>query len=331
MIVIMGLFLINSCEKDSESALSDEMIEEQAIRDMAQNEDSEESDYLADWGIDDGQEQNMYDGYSTFSPGSFPKILSPIDNVLRFGRKLNRGIPRTIVLRRISPDSILLYLDRVWVGQFFIFQDLNNNDTPPDTFALYRKPLVHSVKKTAIFTKRFNDANALQDPRRRWKLSAISLGEGKSLPEATVEIHQVDINTSSGENYNFTDPSELLSIPDDLPIAMRGETVNITVLVSNATQNPVYHPENGSTETLLLHYGISRFHRARRKFEFKGVDPVSGYNLYEGEWIVHEPALRPFHAVIDVIDNGTIYDDDVETYPYNSATWGFPYRVVVSK
>jgi hypothetical protein len=223
----------------------------------------------------------------------------------------------------------MVYLERVWTGGFFVFEGLGDSLTPPDTFVLHRKPLVHVVKKKALFTRNSDLPDELTTANRGWKLSAISLGQGWSRPVSTVEIHRVEINTSSGETYVFENPDEtMLAIPEDIPLAVKGEKVRVTVQVSNTMDAPVYHPDTGATETLLLHYGINRFHHARRQFEFKGVDPQSGYNLYQGEWTVHEPALRPFHAVVDAIDNGTIYDEDGE---YNSATWGFPYRVVLSK
>ena len=325
---LLGLIFLTGCERDTSSAISDQQLEDNAIIDILTNEDIDESDYVMDWGIDDGNENNMFNGFSTFSPGSyFPKILTPIDSVVRFGRILNRRIPRTLVIRRVSPDTIIVHMERVWGGQFISLEKLNN-----DTFVVHRKPLRHNVKRTAIFTKRIGDQSALKDPRRRWKLSAISMGFGTSRPVPTVAIHQIDIATSGGEQYTFTNPLRtLFSLPEDLPVVARGEVVTVQVLVSNNTSNPVVNPETGATETLLLHFGLNRFHRARKQFEYKGVDPNTGYNLFEGNWTVHEPAFRPFHAVVDAIDNGTIYDDDEQTYPYNSMTWGFPYRVVIDK
>jgi hypothetical protein len=158
------------------------------------------------------------------------------------------------------------------------------------------------------------------------------MGKGQSRPATTLEIHQLDISTSSGDFYTFSNPLEtIFSLPEDLPTILQGDSVTVQVLVSNNSNNPFIDPNTGATETLLLHYGINRFHRARRQFQYMGVDPNTGLNLFEGSWRVHEPAMRPFHAVIDAIDNGTIYDSDGDMYPYNSATWGLPYRVVLNK
>jgi hypothetical protein len=52
----------------------------------------------------------------------------------------------------------------------------------------------------------------------------------------------------------------------------------------------------------------------------------NGQNVYQGTWVVRD-RFRVHHAVIDVIDNGSIFDDDVNLYPYNSVTWSTPYLV----
>ncbi len=327
---ILGLLLFTSCEKDTSSALSETQLEEQSIEEIVTDENIEESDYLADWGIDDGNEDNMYNGFSTFSPGEMlTKSFTSINNVVRFGRKLNRRIPRTIIIRRLSPDSILVHMERIWAGGFFTIENLSDSGfVSGDTFVVNRKQLIHTVRRSAIFTPRYNDEAAMENSRNRWKLSAVSLTEGNSRPAPTVNLHQVQVRSSNGTFFQIENPLRTIwNIPDDLPVFVQGETVVVRALVSNSTSNPVIDPQTGSTETVLLHFGINRFHRARKQFEFAGTDPVTGYHIYEGRWTVHEPALRPFHAVIDVIDNGTIYESDEQTYPYNSTTWGLPYRV----
>jgi hypothetical protein len=335
IIIALGLFLVVGCEKDSTptsgdySNLTDQELVEQSLLNENDPEFEDIQDYLVDWGIDDGSEANMYNGFSTFGDGlNLPKILSPIDNVIRFGRKINQRFPRKIVYRRISEDSIAVSIERVLAGRFFIFQKLDTLSTETDSFKVYTKPLTHRVRRNTIFVRRTND-EIIRHPRRRWRLAAISLGDGISHPDPIVEIHQVTVESSGGTSLVFTDPlGTMLSIPDDLPTFTQGEVVTITTLVSNSSANPVINHSTGATETLLLHFGLIRIHRARKQFQYMGVDPTTGYHIYQGQWTVHEPAYRAFHAVVDVIDNGTIYDDDSEMYPYNSATWGCPYRVL---
>jgi hypothetical protein len=61
-------------------------------------------------------------------------------------------------------------------------------------------------------------------------------------------------------------------------------------------------------------------------FSYAGQDD-EGNNVYKGQWTIGQwPGVH--HAAIDVIDNGTIFDDDINTYPYNSTTWSTPYKVL---
>ena len=94
------------------------------------------------------------------------------------------------------------------------------------------------------------------------------------------------------------------------------------------TVNPVIYPENTrATENVRLHYGRNRLgHFARSNFEW--VEREGDLNIYEGTWIVRQ-FRGMHHAVIDVIDNGTIYEESETDYPYISNTWATPYRVTV--
>lgn len=330
-VLIAGFLLLIGCQKDTSSTLSQEPSDEQSIQELLLDEENE---YLVDWGIDDGDKDNMFNGFNPFSPDlSIPKITTPIDNVVRYGRRIHRRFPRQIIINFISPDSVRIHLERVLVGKFFIFQKLDSSSAPPDSIVIYRKPLRHSVARNVLLVRRASDEASIDhNPRRRFKLAALSLGLGYSRPEHTVKIHRVTVSTSSGDSIEFTNPLQtMLEIPEDLPTFVRGEQVTVRALVSNSSDSLIYDPQTGATETVLLHFGINPRHHARKKFVFIGEDPVTGFNIYEGNWTVHEPAHRPFHAVVDVIDNGTIYDDNEQVFPYNSTTWSTPYRVVLTK
>lgn len=313
-LALLALIFASSCEKNSAVPQEDD---ETAVTAMAQAEDE---DYLFDEGFDDVSEDYMYDGYSSFGKG-FDKITSPIDTVFRFGRKVMERPRRFITdIRRIGPDSIKVFTAREFAGRFIVIE--KEDDT---TFVRHVKPLRHVVRRCAIYVKRNPDEEIV---RRRWKLASVSLGQGNSLPAQTIQINQISVSSSGGVNVVFSDPLHtMLEIPDDILTFTPGEEVTVQVKLSNSTANPVDPLGNGATETVLLHYGTNRQHHARKHFQYAGVDPLSGDQVYEGTWTVGQEPLRVYHAVVDAIDNGTIYDDDGATYPYNSATWSAPYRV----
>jgi hypothetical protein len=317
------LLIMSSCNKEPSGIVSDDVELENLVMD-------ENEEYLFDWGIDEQDESNMFDGYSSFSPSiSFPKLLDPIDNVVRFGRKINSRFRRQITMVRRTPDTALVSVTRELRGNFLIFEKLNLDPANPDTFALHRKPLRHIVHRKAIFVKRNSDVSDDLD-RNRWRLQAVTLGQSESNPYATIRIHEIEIIDSQGNSTVLNDPlNTFLNIPDDIPSFTTGEEIHIKVLLENQTANPVFDPSgNGATETVLLHYGVNRFHRARKRFIFSGTDPNTGYNVYEGNWTIGHQVHMVRHAIVDAIDNGTIYDSDEITYPYNSTAWGAPYRVI---
>jgi hypothetical protein len=127
----------------------------------------------------------------------------------------------------------------------------------------------------------------------------------------------------------INDPLEYFQTRESVFTFSNGTTVNVKVWVENTTENPVYFPDgSGQTEIVRLHHARHRWHRYHGIKYFSYLGQEDGLNVYEGNWIVGEwPGVH--HAVIDVIDNGTIFDDDVTKYPYNSTTWSSPYKVTL--
>ena len=308
--VVLSIIL-SACEKNTSTPVVED--DESVVTQLAQND---EEDYLLDEGIDDVSEDNMFDGYH-----SFGKISSPIDTVFRFGRIVHQRPHRVVTdVRRISPDSIVVFVAREFGGRFIVIEKADDS-----TFVRHRKPLRHVVRRRAIYVKR----SPSDTGQRPWKLASVSLGQGNSVPNATIQINEISVSSSGGASVVFTDPLQtLLEIPDDVLTFVPGEEVTVQVKLSNSTVNPVDPLGNGSTETVLLHYGVNRHHHARKRFEYAGSDPLTGDQVYQGTWTIGQEPFRVYHAVVDAIDNGTIYDDDGTTYPYNSVTWSAPYRVV---
>ncbi len=321
-IIVVTLF-ITACDKNVNGVMTEEVELEQLINE----ESSAFEEYLMDDGIDDGSENDLFAFGTPVFSGYFSKVLEPINNVVRFGRIITDRYARRVVFEQTDahPDTAHLYIERVLKGRFVVMEKFDTNDTTnADTVAIYRKPLTHVVRRRALFTKRGHD----DAPRaRNWRLIAISPGQGNS-PHGTIRIVKVTLIQENGDSLVFDAPLRpLMAVPVGLPRFQRGETVTVRVLVENTTVNPVQNPRTNSTEIVMLHYGRRRGEHHRKLFQFLGTDAATGFNIYQGTWQVQERGRRVYHAIIDVIDSGTIFDSDPEKYPYNSATWSCPYIV----
>ncbi len=331
MIAAMLMMIATSCQKDGTDSLGAVEDDETIVQELAK---SDEEELLYDAAIDDIDEARMFDGYNSFSNG-MGKIAAPIDTVLRFGRRFDPH-PRRVVreVRRIGEDSIFVSVSRVFQGVFVIFEK-GEDSTGTRPIIIHRKRMRHAVKRNAIYVRnRDTRADVTTDlaPHHRWQLAAVSMAAGHSVPESSIRIHEVNITSTGGVDMTLTHPLDtFFDSRDDLPTFVPGEEVKVVVKLTNTTLNPVDPVGNGSTETLLLHFGANRHHHARKRFEYVGTDPATGDQIYQGTWVVRQRPGHTYHAVFDAIDNGTIYDSDATTFPYNSTTWGIPYRVVEAK
>ncbi len=328
IVLLLALAMLTNCQKDSDSGVNTIESDEFTIQELAESEDE---DLLYDLGIDDQDEANMFDGYSSFD-GGLGKITAPIDTILRFGRRIeDRGL-RRLDIRRVAPDTFKVFVAREFAGAFVIFEK-GEDSTGTRPIIIHRKRLRHVVKRNAIYVKKERETDSAHDIsnrlHRNWKLAAVSMSAGNSVPNHTIQMNEITITSSSGENMVITDPlNNLFYSRDDLPTFVPGDSVTVQVKLSNTTANPVDIEGNGSTEKVLLHFGVNRHHHARKRFHYVGVDPATGDNVYEGGWVIKQRPGRAYHAIIDAIDNGTIHDSNAETFPYNSTTLGTIYRVV---
>ncbi len=331
MIAMVSMMIATSCQQNGNDGFNAVEDDEMVVQELATGEDEE---ILFDAAIDDGSEENIVNGFGS-SGSSLGKVSAPIDTVLNFGRRFDRH-PRRIVkdIRRIGQDTIFVSLSRLFRGVFVIVEK-GQDTTGTRPIIIHRKRMAHVVKRNAIYVKRDSDrdTDAITDrPHRRWKLASVSMGAGHSVPEPSIRFNELTITSSGGVNITITEPLDtFFDTRDDLPTFVPGEEVTVQVKLTNSTLNPVDPFGTGATETLLLHHGANRDHHGRKFFDYVGTDPVTGDQIYEGTWTVEQAPGHVYHAVVDAIDNGTIYDNDASTFPYNSTTWGTPYRVVESK
>jgi hypothetical protein len=317
--LIALLFIVWGCSKDTtptDSILNDE---DQIMQEILNIEGSADEDYFyAD--MNEESEENFVDSFDD----SFQKPIIP----LRFGRVRLHPMVKNIRIVFTSDTSAEAHFHKVIRGNFI---SLVADTTEADTLKIYRtlRPMGHEFERIVHFVKR----------NGRWMLQDFSMVLGNSLGvintadteivNSTVQITKLVINAND-EEIIITDPLEYFQTRDNLFSYSHGTTIKLTVHVSNTTLNPVSFPGiPKQTELVRLHHARHRHRRLHKinMFSYAGQDD-EGNNVYEGKWIIGEwPGVH--HAAIDVIDNGTIFDDDVNKYPYNSTTWSTPYKVII--
>jgi hypothetical protein len=317
IILVAFLLIIWGCSKDTvptDSALSDE---DQIMSEILAIEGSADEDYFyAD--IDEESEENFDEPFGD----SFQKPIVP----LRFGRVRLHPVLKNIRIVFTSDTSAEAYFHKTIRGNFI---SLVADTSDSDTVKIYRtlRPMGHEFDRIVHFVKRDG----------RWMLEDFSMVLGNSLGvintadaeivNTTLEIKKLVIEVDD-RIVEITDPLEYFQTRESIFNFPHGTTVKLKVHVSNRTLNPVGFPGvPDQTEIVRLHHARHRLRHLHKinMFDYAGRDD-NGNNVYEGKWVVGEwPGVH--HAAIDVIDNGTIFDDDVNKYPYNSTTWCSPYKV----
>lgn len=321
--LLISLFIIWGCNTDQGPIEDERTLNELALENLVTDiENSEESDYFYS-NLDEESENNFYD-IGNLDPSSLSKPIIP----LRFGR-IARPIIKDMRIIFDTDTTATVMFRKEMRGKFVI---LAADTSGQDTTLVYRvrKRLGHEFQRIAHFAKRGKNT----DMRRGWKLINFSMVEGKSYDfndstfvNPQVDIVKVIIQADSDETI-ITDPLSFFQTKKSVFTFSPGTQVTVTVYVDNNTANPIIFPDGTqSTELVRLH------HARHRKFRFYGIkffhwigQDDQNNNIYQGSWTIGT-RFGVHHAVIDVIDNGTIFDDDESAYPYKSVTWGTPYLV----
>ncbi|TFH02875.1 MAG: hypothetical protein E4H13_00665 [Calditrichales bacterium] len=315
LLIMVNMLVLWGCSKDTsplDSRANDEL---QIQEEIAAIETSAEEDFFYS-DLDEESEDNF------FKPVEFD-LAKPIIP-LRFGRIRMHPVEKNIHIVFNTDTTATVYYDKIIRGKFI---SMVADTSEADTVKLYRssRPMNHEFQRVAHFAKR-ND---------KWRMVSFSMAEGNSLGDvesgpatvnATVRIVKLVIATPD-TTFEITNPLAYFQKRKNPFTFYHGTDVKVTVHIENSTMNPVYFPlGTEQTEFVRLHYARHRYmrHHQIKRFKYLGKDDL-GNNVYEGLWYIGQ-WRGVHHAVIDVIDNGTIYDDDVNTYPYNSTTWSTPYR-----
>lgn len=298
-------------DQNSSNALQQENSE--AIK--AVLEDSIDIFYEA---IDDETEANMLtDEPNWLGGGSLPKTAAI---KTRFGRIFRRPVEHSIEIVYDTDTTATASVYSKILGKFVVLKVERNTDTT--SINRFEKEMVHEVERI-VHLKKIRETD---NPRRNWKIVDISIKDGAS-PDHTVEIVELEVIPEGQDPVVIENPLEYFMNGINMFTFPRLTDVKLRVKVRNSSSAPIVYPEGTqATENVRLHFGRNRKgHFGRSKLEWVGQDDL-GNNIYEGKWTIRQ-FRGMHHAVIDVIDNGTILSNDEQTYPYDSNTWAMPYRV----
>ena len=301
-----------ACQNNSTGTNDTQAADEQAINDVL-NVDELVYDEIGD---------PSEDAINTDSPSWLGTSESFAKNGmrLRYGRIITKREP-TIQVVFDTDTTATAYVSRHLEGRFVSMTGKMENDTL--TLKKFDKPLVHDISRIVKLVKFRNDTT---NERRNWKVSSVSMAEGASSPN-DIAIVSLTIYPENQDSIVVTDPAAYFINGVSMLTLPRQTDVTVRVKVKNNTSNPIFFPrDTQATESVRLQYGRNRRgDHAKKPFTFEGKDNA-GNNVYVGNWTVKQFAGYQ-HAVIDVIDNGTILSSDDVNYPYESSTWGMPYRV----
>jgi len=138
-----------------------------------------------------------------------------------------------------------------------------------------------------------------QHPRRGWKLRALS-GALIESPATTRNIHSVRVQVGALDE-TITNVTDLVRLEDILRLPPNSE-VTVTVDTGDATDSVYLHVRRHHLRFALTNNGDGTHTGVYRTGEGRG----------------------PRHAVIDVLSNGTLFDDSA---PYDNIAWGIPYVI----
>jgi hypothetical protein len=247
---------------------------------------------------------------------------------LKFGRVGLRPIVKDVRIEFTSDTSATVYFKKIMRGKFLVV-------TLDSAFNIVRIPkkLGHEFNRIAYFVKLRNQN---EDLKHGWRLKKFSMVSGESLGivdtnlvKTSLEITKLEITTDT--TIIIEDPLSYFQKRHDMFTFLPGTEVKVTVHVKNNSQKTLQVPAGKGTELVRIHFGRHRRWRDTRLEKhgiriLKWMREENGENVYQGSWITTD-RFRVHHAVIDVIDNGTIFDDDRNAYPYNSVTWSTPYKI----
>jgi hypothetical protein len=315
----LGLIL-TGCE-DQQTDLSDIEAE---LRQLIQDDEALRIDGLND----NGAVEVEYDEGLELD-GGLAKILAdtlwPGTDAyrIRFGRQIT-GMETAVDFDIDQENGVAIAnLSRTLTGNFIVVA-IDSNHAVVDSFV---KPFESVFNRKVRFVRvSGNDSNS---DRRHWRVDALTIGVGGTGDKVAISQIQIFSSDSTVADYTFTadEVGDLFIARDSLPTFLAWRPLRVEVTVENAGPEFPYL----SGESVMLHYGRDRHHKARRLMFDNGQfgDAVANDNVFTRVWRMHGPGMgfprRIFGAFVDVIDFGTLYAEEEAVH---TAVWALPYRSV---
>lgn len=235
-------------------------------------------------------------------------------NPFRFGHRAQL-VSRTItynvvgdtafaVMTKIFSDSLLLAVSRDSVTRF------------ADT--VIGKSYTSTIVRNLIFVRTGNSNRPFQN----WRLAAVSLPQGSTIPHPDISIRRISLVTNS-ETISLTDPLAFYVARGQgwwrqLPMIPRNTDINLRVQVYSAVRD---------TDFVTLTWGADKngLYRAKKKLKLSSTNTSGTGFIKEYQIVFSSNSNAGFsHAVINAFPRNVIYDDMT---PVQNESWGFPYFV----
>jgi hypothetical protein len=304
--------------------------DKQAITRMIQ------SDSLGEFELSD--EDIMNDGAPIFDDGSddgtIAKTLVAIKPI-RWGREIT-NVVRNVDVVFIGDTAAVATITKTISGNLVISAAYSDTAVVADT--LISKPFSEQVQRKILFHRKVERSEEGDDDEgegadTEWVPVALTLVEGHTQPQAN------SLFTITSLEFTFPWGKDTIADPlatwlrfrrghDGVPSFVPLDSVSVKLTISSTDPD---------TELAVLRFKGPRFwtmypgsfgHR-RVRMQLISSDSVGGSfkRIYQATLHVGldgEFPVRRFHAALDVLSHGTLYDD---TKPVSNEFWALPYSV----
>lgn len=241
----------------------------------------------------------------TSSPGLYSAPGDPYVAPEHWGRRRAPVRPSRDRVVVIEGDTAKVAVAVRFDGRFLVDTTFDGVPNPG------AKPMHETLRHRAVFVK---DSTA----PREWRLVGMSIGNIVDSDPArrTVEITSMAVAVNGVAIDTVTDPNHIYPLDGGVPTLHLGDSVVVTVAVTNATGTGLVPPTQ-----LFLHV---RHCRADRDTWLRIPMHDNGDGTWTIGWTVRRPGIA--RMAVDAIDSEALQTQGGDNYRSN--IWAFPYRSV---